>query len=119
MKTSCDNDQCCTETAGCETASCSSGSDCCTDNCSSDCPVEHMAKMWGSSFGQAIKEAQVEVLKAKILKAWGPMLDQGADSLLETMSAVWASKQADIRVAEAKQAFQQRLRDLMLAEKKK
>lgn len=75
--------------------------------------------MWAKSFGDAMCQAQTEILKAKILKAWGPMLDQAADGMMDTMGALWAEKVAEVRTAEAKSAFQQRLRDLWLQDKKK
>lgn len=70
--------------------------------------------MWAESFGEAMCQAQTE-----ILKAWGPMMDQAADAMMDTMSALWAEKIAQVRTAEAKAAFQQRLRDLWLQDKKK
>ncbi len=121
MKSSCESDSCCSSSADC--------GDSCADSCHGpgqcggeagcDCPVESMTRLWTGSFGAAMKQAQTEILKAKILKAWGPMMEQAADNLLETMGAVWAAKIAEVKVAEAKQTFQQRLRDLMFQEKKK
>ena len=75
--------------------------------------------MWAKSFGEAMCQAQTELLKAKILKAYGPMMDQAADAMMETMGALWAEKIAEVRLAEAKSSFQSRLRDLWLQDKKK
>ena len=117
MKNSCSTDCCPTE--GAATQSCSSGPAECLAEASCNCPIESATGMWASSFSQAMGQVQTEILKAKILKAWGPMFDQAADAMMETMSAVWAEKIAQVRVAEAKSAFQQRLRDLWFQEKKK
>lgn len=115
----------------CENPGCSSGAPAktgshCSDgpaNCLADlackCPIEGATQMWAQSFGEAMRQAQVDILKAKIVKAWGPMMDQAADGMLETMGALWQTKIAEIRTAEAKQSFQQRLRDLWLQDKKK
>ncbi|HBR68049.1 MAG TPA: hypothetical protein DEA55_01600 [Rhodospirillaceae bacterium] len=75
--------------------------------------------MWANSFAQAMCQAQTEILKKKIVQAWGPMMEQAADGMMETMGALWAEKIAEIKVAEAKASFQQRLRNLWLDEKKK
>ncbi len=75
--------------------------------------------MWVGSAREAIREAQVDILKAKILKAWGPQMEQTADAVLETFGAVWASKIADVRAAEAKEALRGRVPDIMFSEKKK
>jgi hypothetical protein len=83
------------------------------------CPIEGAIEFWGKSFDDAMSQAQTEILKAKILKTWGPTLDQAGDAMIETMGAVWQGKIADIRSAEAKSSFGQRLRDLWLQDKKK
>lgn len=75
--------------------------------------------MWAEAFGEAMCQAQTEILKAKILKAYGPMMDQAADAMMETMGALWQAKIAEIRTCEAKMAFKDRLRDLWLQDKKK
>lgn len=117
MKTQCSTDCCPTEAAA--TQPCSSGPAQCLAEAGCNCPIEGATRMWGKSFGEAMCQAQTEILKAKILKAWGPMLDQAADAMMETMGALWAEKIAEVRTAEAKSAFQQRLRDLWLQDKKK
>ncbi|MBI2093845.1 MAG: hypothetical protein HYT88_03900 [Candidatus Omnitrophica bacterium] len=47
--------------------------------------------MWSCSFFEAMKQAQVEVLKAKIQKAWGAKMEKAADSVIEAMGAQWQS----------------------------
>lgn len=66
-----------------------------------------------------MREAQVEILKAKILKSHGPMLEQAADAMLEAAMACWQSKIADVRAAEAAAGFKEKLHDLWMADKKK
>jgi hypothetical protein len=118
MKSPCESDSCCdTAAASCDTGACEGPAKCLAElGC--ECPIEGMTNMWAESFGTAMKQAQTEILKAKILKAWGPMLDQAANKMMETMGALWAVKIAEVRAAEAKQAFQKGLRDLWLEEKK-
>ncbi len=118
MSDCCDQKDCCSSTDCCDTGSCSPGADQCPMQ-SCDCPVEGLTKMWTGSFRQAVQEAQVEVLKAKILKAWGPMLDQTSDAVLEAMGAMWAAKSAEVRQAEAKEALKGRIRELFNQERKK
>ena len=71
------------------------GSDKC--HCGGDCggdPIACKMQMWGCSFHQAMKAAQVEILKAKIQKLWGPKLEKEANAVLEVMEAKWKSMQA-------------------------
>jgi hypothetical protein len=59
--------------------------------------------MWHASFFQAMKAVQVDVLKAKIQKAWGAKMEQAADIILEAMGVKWqamvaqAKSHADVR----------------------
>ena len=75
--------------------------------------------MWKKAFFEAMHEVHVDLLKAKIQKAWGPMMDQAADALLESMGAFWQSKLAEIRAHEAGEGFKHKLHDLWMEEKKK
>jgi hypothetical protein len=68
---------------------------------------------------KAMQQAQVEILKAKIIKAWGPMMDKAADALVQSMGAKWELMIAKVRAAEACDGFKQQIRDLWLEEKKK
>lgn len=65
--------------------------------------------MWACSFFQAMKEVQVDLLKAKIQKAWGPMMDKAADAAVESMGACWQGIMAQ---AKAKEDFRTKLRNL-------
>ena len=111
--------KCCDEETQCE-SSCSTES-CKPQSCGSEseCPIDCATDMWKGSFMKAMQAAQVEVLKAKILKSHGPMLDQAADAFLEAAMACWQTQIAKVRAAEAKQGFQEKLRDLWLQGGKK
>ncbi len=87
MSSNCEGPSCqtskqsCDETSGCESSRCPCGTDCGGD------PVGCAQAMWGASFFQAMKSAQVEILKAKIQKAWGAKMEKAADIVLEAMGA--------------------------------
>ena len=49
------------------------------------CPVELAAQKWSASFCQAMTEVQVDILKEKIKKAWGPEMEKVGDAVLEAM----------------------------------
>jgi hypothetical protein len=53
------------------------------------CPVDKSIEIWSQSFFQAMKGAQVDILKEKIRKNWGPVLDQQADAVLAAMGTHW------------------------------
>jgi len=65
--------------------------------------------MWVGSFFQAMKAVQVDFLKAKIQKAWGPKMDKAADIILEAMGAKW---QAVVAEAQAKADVRSKLQAL-------
>jgi len=65
--------------------------------------------MWVCSFFQAMKAAQVDILKAKIQKAWGPMMEKAADAALESMGVMWQSILAQ---SKAKEDFRTKLQKL-------
>ena len=85
---------CDTKTGTCETAQTSQGhcENKCPCGCGSDChcPIH----MWMCSFHEAKKSVQVDILKAKIQKSWGPKLEKEATAVLEAMEAKWKSMQA-------------------------
>ena len=83
----------------------SGGCPCGTPGCSGD-PVDCATGMWGRAFLQAMKEAQVELLKPKIQKAWGAKMDKAADAAVEAMGVQWQSALAQ---AGAKTQFRQKL----------
>ena len=88
-----------------DTSSC--GSDGC--GCCSGDPMESAAKMWTCSFFEAMKQAQVELLKSKIQKAWGDKMGKAADAVVESMGVQW---QAMLSQAQAKADVETRLRQL-------
>jgi len=117
MSKCCDT-QCESESRCCDSQPC--GEQSCEQSCEGKCPVETMAGMWKGSFFQAMREAQVEILKTKIQKAWGPTMEQAADALLEAMGTVWQAKIAGVKAAEAECGFKEKLAELMTsAERKK
>lgn len=103
-------------TSGCETASGAGscgpetrgGCPCGTSGCSGD-PIDCATGMWSGAFFQAMKEVQVDLLKAKIQKAWGAKMDKAADAVLDAMGVQWRSMLAQ---ADAKAALRARLSGL-------
>lgn len=92
--------------ATCSTESSACGSKCpCGTECGGD-PVACATAMWMGSFFQAMKAVQVDILKAKIQKAWGPMMEKAGDAALESMGVMWQSMQAQ---AKAKEDFRTKL----------
>ena len=94
--------------SSCETGKCESEGEvetCLVEKSLSEscCPVEKSVGLWTSAFFQAMKEAQVEILKQKIQKAWGSLLDKEGDAVIAAMGAHWralltqAKAQADLR----------------------
>lgn len=86
----------------------SGGCACGVSGCSGD-PIDCATGLWGCSFMQAMKEAQVELLKAKIQKAWGAKMDKAADATVEAMGAQW---QAMLAQTQSKAQFRQKLAGL-------
>lgn len=94
--------QCNTQTGNCSTHStpAQTQSDCCPVEKSvneSCCPIEKSAEMWQKAFFCAMKEASKDILKEKIRKSWGPVLEKEADAVLETMGTHWQSLLAQAR----------------------
>lgn len=108
-----------TEQGSCESqgGSCSTqgagqpGKICCPGCGQSPCasPYECGMAMWVCSFFQAMKAVQVDLLKAKIQKAWGPMMEKAADGIVQTMGTCWQSTVAQTK---AKEDFKDLLRSL-------
>ena len=103
----CNENNCCTEDGSCQ----SSSTSCESNEC---CPIEVAADMWSDSFCEAMREVQVDILKEKIRKSWGPMMEQAADMLLESKGACWESMIAKVKLAHAENNFKQKLTDLWL-----
>ena len=81
---------------------------CGTPGCSGD-PVDCAVGMWSCGFFTALKQVQVDLLKAKIQKAWGVKMDKAADAVLDAMGVQWQSMLAQ---AQAKTGLRERLQDL-------
>ncbi len=98
----------------CSTGSCETGadSDCCKV-CNTACggdPVACTTAMWSCAFFTAMKEVQVEIVKAKIQKAWGQKMDKAADAVVEAMGMQWQSMLAQTK---AKGDLQSKLRAVL------
>ena len=112
MAADCSTGSCETEAGSCSTSGCESSSGECCKACNTACggdPIACASAMWGGSFFQAMKAAQVEVLKAKIQKAWGTKMDKAADAVIESMGVHWQSMLAQVR---AKAELRERLEGL-------
>ncbi len=109
MSGRCERGSCETESSSQERCPTSSkGCPCGTPGCSGD-PIECATGMWSCAFFTAMKEAQVDLLKAKIQKAWGAKMDKAADAVLDAMGVQWQSMLAQ---AGAKAQLRQRLSSL-------
>ena len=99
--------KCCDNETKCDPA----GEEMCPSECDSapECPVECATDQWKDSYCQAMSAVQVDILKAKILKAHGPMLEQAADAFLEAATACWQSKIAHVHKEQAAEAFKHKL----------
>ncbi len=105
--------------SACATSSCDAGESseaqgassrcgCGSSTCGGD-PVECATGMWTCAFFTAMKQVQVDLLKAKIHKAWGAKMDKAADAVVEAMGAQWQSMLAQ---AQAKAGLRERLQNL-------
>ena len=77
-------------------------------------PITCGMKMWHGAFFQALQAVQVDILKPKIQKAWGPMMEKAADAALEAMGAMWSS---GLGMTKAKADFRKKLEQLWLEKK--
>ncbi|MGZ3789299.1 MAG: hypothetical protein ACXVLQ_12295 [Bacteriovorax sp.] len=75
---------------------------------------EENVEKWVCAFHEAMREAKVEILKAKILKAWSSKLDKSADAVFETMEIKWRAK---LTKEKAKMDLKDRLTKLMMETK--
>ena len=79
------------------------------------CPIEMAAQKWSSSFCTAMQEVQVEILKAKIKKAWGTEMEKVGDAVIETMGAQW---QAMLSQAKAHVGLREGIKNVFFSGKK-
>ena len=107
MSSTCETSGAC-ETEASECQSSESRCGCGSQRCGGD-PIECATYLWTGSFFAAMKQAQVEVLKAKIQKAWGAKMDKAADAVLEAMGVQWQSMLAQ---GQAKADLKSRLHSL-------
>lgn len=89
----------CETGTGSEDAACGRGCPGCGTKCGGD-PYECGVAMWTAAFFQAMKAAQVDLLKSKIQKAWGPKMEKAADAVLEAMGVHWQSMLAQAKAKE-------------------
>ncbi len=96
--------ECCSE-SGVTTAQSSapssgagSGQSCpaCQTACGGD-PIACASAMWTCSFFKALQAAQVDLLKARIQKAWGAKMEKAADIILEAMGMRWQAMLAETK----------------------
>jgi len=83
----------------------------CADVNTVDCSLD----LWRSSFFSAMKGAQTDLLKEKIRKEWGPMLDQQADAVLRAMGTHWRSM---VEQCKAKEDLRTTFQKIMTAQGK-
>ncbi len=108
MESSCDEGSCKTG------SSCGSGCDgeesceACGTSCGGD-PTECGSAMWHRAFFEAMRELQVETIKAKLQKAWGAKMEKAADIIIEAAGTKWQSMLAQ---AKAKEQVREKLRQL-------
>ena len=108
MSDVCSKESCEAESGSCSEAGCeSSGRSCkaCGTQCGGD-PVACAMGMWTCAFFQAMKAAQVDILRSKIQKAWGQKMEKAADAVMEAMGVQWQSMLAQ---AGAKAQLRERL----------
>jgi hypothetical protein len=82
-----------------------SGCPCGNAGCDGD-PLNCSTAMWACSFMTAMKETQVELIKARVKKAWGPMMEKAADAMVEAMGEKW---QGMVAQSKPKNDFKQKL----------
>ena len=106
MSAECSGGGSCETGAGreCDSSDCPCG----VKGCSGD-PMDCAMGMWSSSFFCAMKALQVDILKAKIQKAWGSKMEKAADAVIDAMGTEW---QAMLAKAQAKSDLRQRLQGL-------
>lgn len=79
--------------------------------------MEHVANLWQDSFRQAMKQVHVHALRTRIAKAWGPVIDKESDALIAAMDIKWAAMVAHVKAAEARNGFNNPIRNLWLQQK--
>ena len=98
--------KCSTESQTCQ----ETAEECCPTQSEDCCPIEQATNLWKSAFFQAMKEVHVDILKAKIQKAWGPKLEKSADAVLEAMETQWKSS---LTKGKAQHDLKEKLKNIM------
>ncbi len=83
-----------------------------TQNC---CPVEAAEDMWKKIFFCSMKEVKRDILKEKIKKKWGPMMEKMADATVEAMGVHWESTLAQ---ANAKKGLRENIANIFQSARK-
>jgi hypothetical protein len=100
---------------GCSVEHASCGHAACETRKAACCQVEQAVEMWTCAGHQAWKEVHVDLLKAKILKAWGPQMEKTADAVIEAMGTQW---QAMMAQGKAKTDLKQKIVSIFSEQKK-
>jgi hypothetical protein len=79
---------------GCTAEHASCGHEACESRKAACCQVDHAIDTWTCAGHQAWKEVHVDIMKAKILKAWGPQMERTADAVIEAMGIQWQAMAA-------------------------
>jgi len=88
---------CDAKTGVCEASSAPQAHGECKCGCGGACggdPMVCKMNMWMCSLHEAKKAVEVDILKAKIQKLWGPKMEKEATAVLEAAEAKWKSMQA-------------------------
>ncbi len=100
--------------SGCAGEQGACGHEACETRKAACCQVEKAVEMWTCAGHQAWKEVHVELLKAKILKAWGPQMEKTADAVVEAMGTQW---QAALAQGKAKADLKQKIASIFSEQK--
>jgi len=79
------------------------------------CPIDKAVGMWECAAHKAWKEVHVDLLKTKIMKAWGPQMEKTADAVIEAMGIEW---QAMMTQGKAKTDLKQKIASIFAENKK-
>ena len=75
-------------------------------------PFANAPDVWLQHVKEAIRQVQLDILKAKVQKAFGPQLEKGADAALELAGATSQALFAQSAAFKAKEDARERLRDI-------
>ena len=87
----------------------------CETKKASCCAVDQAVDMWACAGHHAWKQVHVDLLKAKILKTWGPQMEKTADAVIEAMGIEW---QAMMTQGKAKTDLKQKIASIFTDIKK-